>query len=93
MRDKAGAAHGQQGMASIVVVSVLVIILTLISIGFARLVSRTVTNSANRQFSASATYAAQSAINDVAGYLKQYVQQYEADHSGAAPDFLPKSTK
>lgn len=63
----------QEGMASIVVVSILVIIMTLISIGFARLMNRNLTNSANRQFSSAATYAAQSAINDVSAYLKQYV--------------------
>ena len=84
---QAGAVLNQQGMASIVVVSVLVIIMTLISIGFARLVSRSSTSSANRQFSNSATYAAQSAINDVAAYLKQYA----AANPGSS--FLPKSTK
>ena len=63
----------QEGMASIVVVSILVIIMTLISIGFARLMNRTLNSSANRQFSTQATYAAQSGINDVASYLKNYV--------------------
>lgn len=77
----------QQGMASIVVVSVLIIIMTLISIGFARLVNRSAVNSANKQFSASATYAAQSAINDVASYLKQYAD------ANPGSNFLPKSTK
>ncbi|HET9850275.1 MAG TPA: hypothetical protein VFP35_01480, partial [Candidatus Saccharimonadales bacterium] len=47
----------ESGMASIVVVSVLVVIVTLISIGFARIMNRTVSNAANRQASASATYA------------------------------------
>jgi Tfp pilus assembly protein PilX len=44
-----GLLRGQQGMASIVVVSVLIIIMTLISIGFARIVNRTAINSANKQ--------------------------------------------
>jgi len=79
--------HGQEGLASIVVVSVLIIIMTLISIGFARLVNRTAIDSANKQFSASTTYAVQSAINDVASYLKQYA----AANPGS--NFLPKSTK
>jgi hypothetical protein len=81
------SSNKQEGMASIVVVSVLIIIMTLISVGFARLVSRTATNSANRQFSASATYAAQSGINDVASYLKQYVQ------ANPGSNFLPQSTE
>lgn len=79
--------RNQQGMASIVVVSVLIIIMTLISIGFARLVNRSAVNSANKQFSASATYAAQSAINDVASYLKAYAT------ANPGSNFLPKSTK
>ncbi len=72
-RSKIGHMHrkSQEGMASIVVVSILVIVVTLISIGFARLMSRTLSNATNRQFSAAATYATQSAINDVAGYLRQ----------------------
>ncbi|HET9850273.1 MAG TPA: hypothetical protein VFP35_01470, partial [Candidatus Saccharimonadales bacterium] len=70
------------GMASIVVVSVLVVIVTLISIGFARIMNRTVSNAANRQASASATYAAQSAINDVAAYIKQYPLAYSNNCNG-----------
>src|SRR5665213_2935978 len=78
--------RGQQGLASIVVVSVLIVIMTLITIGFTRLVNRSAVNSANRQFSASATYAAQSAINDVASYLKKYA----INNPGST--LLPKST-
>ncbi|MDB5160778.1 MAG: hypothetical protein JWO96_158 [Candidatus Saccharibacteria bacterium] len=62
--------RSQEGMASIVIVTVLVVIITMISLGFARIMSRSVANSSNRQFSAAATYAAQSAINDVASYIK-----------------------
>jgi hypothetical protein len=89
MRDKgrATSVRSQQGMASIIVVSVLIIIMTLISIGFARLVNRTATSSADRQFSASASYGAQSGINDVASYLKTYVK----NNPNSA--FLPQSTK
>jgi hypothetical protein len=86
-KNKLLPGRGQDGMASIVVVSVLIIILTLISLGFARLIERSVNNAANRQYSLSATYAAQSAINDVASYIKKYVQANGAD------SFLPKSTK
>jgi hypothetical protein len=83
---RSGLSRGQEGMASIIVVSVLIVIMTLITIGFTRLVTRSAVNSANRQFSASATYAAQSAINDVASYIKQYA----AANSGNP--LLPKST-
>jgi hypothetical protein len=60
----------QRGMASIVIVSILVVLVTLISVAFARIMNRAITNSANHSFSTAATYAAQSAINDVASYLK-----------------------
>jgi hypothetical protein len=83
---RSGPSRGQQGMASIIVVSVLIVIMTLITIGFTRLVTRSAVNSANRQFSASATYAAQSAINDVASYIKQYAA------ANIGNPLLPKST-
>jgi type II secretory pathway pseudopilin PulG len=60
----------QRGLASIVIVSVLVVLITLISLGFARIMNRTIGNSANSSFSSAATYAAQSALNDVGAYLK-----------------------
>lgn len=73
----------QQGMASIVVVSILVVIITLISIGFARIMSRTINNSANRQFSSEATYAAQSAINDVAAFIADNPTAYSDSCTGS----------
>lgn len=82
-----GMRREEQGMASIVVVSVLIIIMTLISIGFARIMNRSAIDSANKQFSASATYAAESGVNDVAAYLKQYAL------ANPGSNFLPKSTK
>ncbi|HET9721817.1 MAG TPA: hypothetical protein VFP32_02195, partial [Candidatus Saccharimonadales bacterium] len=69
---------GQQGMASFVVVSVMVVLLTLISLGFARLMSRTSIDSANRQLGNQAGYAAQSGINDVIAYMKQYAKDHPA---------------
>jgi len=64
------ARHNQQGMASIVIVSVLVVILTLVSVAFGRLMDRAVTNSTNKELSAAANYAADSGINDAANYIK-----------------------
>jgi len=74
---------GQKGMASIVVVSVLVVIMTLISIGFARIMSRTVSNATNRQLSTAATYAAQSAINDVSAFIKTNPTAYSDTCNGS----------
>lgn len=62
--------RGERGLASVVVVTVLTVVITLVSLGFARLMDRSVSNSQNNQASSIATYAAQSAINDVASYIK-----------------------
>ncbi len=66
--------RNQQGLASIVIVGVLVVLLTLVSLGFARLVERSTVNSTNRQLSSASTYAAQSGINDVIAYMKAYAK-------------------
>jgi len=62
--------RSQDGLASIVVVSVLIVLVTLISLGFARLMSRATHNALNNQLSTAANYAAQSGINDAISYLK-----------------------
>lgn len=67
---QAVAAQGQEGMASIVIVGVLVVLLALISIGFSKIMNRAVTRSLNNQLSSAATYAAQSGINDAMAYIK-----------------------
>lgn len=60
----------QDGLASIVIVTVLVVLITLITIGFARIMTRSSNNALNDQLSTAATYAAQSGINDAIAYLK-----------------------
>src|SRR3990167_9189420 len=62
-------SKNQSGMASIVVASVLVVILTLISVGFARIMDRAVKNSVNNQLGTSAYYVSRSGISDTAAYL------------------------
>lgn len=60
----------EDGLASIVVVGVLIVLLTVISLGFATIMQRTAQNSLNDQTAAAATYAAQSGINDLATYIR-----------------------
>ncbi|MEX2006760.1 MAG: hypothetical protein WD877_01090 [Candidatus Saccharimonadales bacterium] len=60
----------QQGMASIVIITVLILIISLITIGFARIVSRSTQNAVNNQLATAADYAAQSGVNDAISYLK-----------------------
>lgn len=62
--------NNQQGLASIVVVGVLIVLLTVISLGFARIMDRAVRNSLNDHTATAATYAAQSGINDLATYIR-----------------------
>lgn len=62
--------HNEQGLASIVIVGVLVILLALITLGFSKIMNRAVNNSLNNQLSAAANYAAQSGINDAMAYIK-----------------------
>jgi hypothetical protein len=79
-----GFKRSQSGMASVVIVSVLTVVITLIVIGFARIMNRTILNSANRQQSAAANYAAQSALNDLADYIKKYPQTSATTCGGGA---------
>ncbi|MGH7157134.1 MAG: hypothetical protein ACREGG_03435, partial [Candidatus Saccharimonadales bacterium] len=81
--NKRSWTQGQNGMASIVVVSVLIIVLTLITVGFTRLINRAVNNSANRQFSSAANYADQSGINDLASYIKTHTNTYVTQCNGS----------
>lgn len=60
----------ENGLASIVVVGLLVVLLTLITVGFARIMGRSVQNSTSNETAASASYAAQSGLNDLATYLR-----------------------
>ncbi|MEK7561389.1 MAG: hypothetical protein AAB541_00820, partial [Patescibacteria group bacterium] len=60
----------QDGITSIVVVFVLVTLLTLIGIGFTKVMNRSLQSSAASQQASAANYAAQSGVNDVLSYLK-----------------------
>lgn len=60
----------EKGLASIVIVSILVILLSLITLSFSKIMNRAVNNSLNNQLSAAANYAAQSGINDAMAYIK-----------------------
>lgn len=69
--QQASAAQGlEKGMTSIVVVFVLVTLLTLIGIGFTKVMNRSLQSSAASQQASAANYAAQSGVNDVLSYLK-----------------------
>ncbi|MBI2009276.1 hypothetical protein HYS84_02600 [Candidatus Saccharibacteria bacterium] len=61
----------EYGIASIVVVSVLVVVMSLVAIGFSKLMNRSLQQSTTSSISAAANYAARSAVNDAIAYAKQ----------------------
>ncbi len=62
--------QSQQGVVSLIVVSILTVTIALIAIGFSRLSDRELRQASNRELSAQAYYAAQSGINDAKAYIK-----------------------
>lgn len=70
MRTLNKIKNQENGLASIVVVGLLVVLLTLITLGFAKIMGRSVQNQTSSETAASASYAAQSGLNDLATYLR-----------------------
>lgn len=68
--EQRGRLQRQDGITSIVVVFVLVTLLTLIGIGFTKIMNRSIQSSAASQQATAANYAAESGVNDVLSYLK-----------------------
>lgn len=66
---KPGASYNQEGIVSIMVVSVLIVLLSLVTIGFARLMNRETRQALDRQLGLQSYYAAESGINDAIRYL------------------------
>lgn len=62
----------QSGMVSIMVTMILMIVLSLIVIGFAQIARRNSRQSLDRQLSTSAFYAAEAGVNDVRDLIKHY---------------------
>ena len=63
--------RNQAGLTSVVVVFVLVLLLTLLSIGFTKVMNRSLQSTSSNQQSTAAGYAAQSGINDAISYIKK----------------------
>lgn len=60
----------QEGMASIIIVLILMILMSLIGIGFSKLMDRAIRRASSNSLSAAAEYAALSGVNQVASYIK-----------------------
>jgi Tfp pilus assembly protein PilX len=59
----------EQGLVSIVVVTMVIIILTLMTTGFAKIMDRELRQSLDRELAVQADYAAESGVNDARRYL------------------------
>jgi len=66
--------HSQRGITSIVVVFVLVVLLTLVGIGFTKVMNRSLQSSSASEQASAASYAAQSGINDAISYIAKSLQ-------------------
>lgn len=76
----------QKGLTSIVIVFILVLLLTLLSIGFTKVVNRSQQSSVANQQATAANYAAQSGINDTVAYLKAQQKDGNAPASATKCD-------
>lgn len=70
MSNEQTLSNNQQGMVSIVVTMIIMVVLTLIVTGFAQLARREQREALDRQLSTQALYAAESGVNDVIKQIK-----------------------
>src|SRR6476661_1567387 len=62
----------QTGLASIIIVFMLTIIISLLTLGFSRLMDRAIQQASGNDLNAAADYAVRVGITEVASYLKAY---------------------
>ena len=81
--------NDERGMVSILITMFLIIIITLIVLGFAQLVRRNQRSTLDRQMSSQAFYAAETGVNDARQVISRYVSEHP-DISRATLDKLQK---
>lgn len=86
---KTRLSQNQSGFASIVVAMMLILVLSLITVGFAQLARREQQNALNKQLSSQAYYAAESGIND--GWYMAMLPGGLYDREKAARNSIPNS--
>lgn len=82
-------AHGkfrvnQQGIASILITMIMMIVISLIVVAFAQVSRREQTEALNNQLSSQAYYAAESGINDARQIIKSKLSDAAGDYNAAA---------
>ncbi len=83
-KQKPDLNRNQQGFASIVIALILIVVLALLTVGFAQLARREQQDALDKQLASQAYYASESGINDV----QQLVQKVLANPAGI-PGVLP----
>lgn len=78
--------RNQNGLAAIIVATIIMIILSLITLGFARLMRREQRQALDRSLSSQAFYAAESAVNDAVRRVQDDVSPYLADKTTCNQD-------
>lgn len=99
-RLKQGIKRNQAGMVSIIVTVIIMLVLSLIVIGFARLTRREQRQALDRQLSTQAFYASESGVNDAKQAIKSNPALLSAEYTVGCGDFIsaaglntfPKST-
>lgn len=84
--------HNQDGLASIVIVSIIIVILALMSMGFAKISDRELRQSLDRELASQANYAAESGMNDARAYVEDKIKNGgDPDTNGQCLNPLPAS--
>lgn len=80
------AKRNQNGLAAIIVATIIMIILSLITLGFARLMRREQRQALDRSLSSQAFYAAESAVNDAVRKIQDEANPYIDDKEACTQD-------
>jgi len=88
-RETNNIKGNERGFASLVVALTLILILSLITVGFAKLMRREQTNALNKQLSTQAFYAAESGVNDA---IKAIQNDQSNIGDGSTCSSLPPTT-
>ena len=83
-KQKSNLRRNQQGFASIVIALILIVVLALLTVGFAQLARREQQSALDKQLASQAYYASESGINDI----QQLIQKVFATPAGI-PGVLP----
>ncbi len=70
MRGVNTVKRGEEGMVAIIVATIVMVVMTLITLGFARLMQREQRQALDQSLSTQAFYAAESGVNDVVSYIQ-----------------------